>query len=210
MAMKPNQIAQLAQRAAGKTAATGQPASTVTAPMFRQLSAGQKAVETKRANGQLPAAAGQPAGQPESLPLALVVTEAASGLSVALAADQPGQGLPDSLQWTLRATLVEGSLAGHDSVILPVAGEFRAADLAAMSALLSSVQSALDQDRAESQDDSFPRVVTLLAGKFNCRRINLTSHDGATREIGRNQSYIELFRMVESFMARQSAKQSAA
>lgn len=210
MAMKPNQIAQLAQRAAGKPAATRQPASTVTAPVFRQLSAGQKAVETKRANGQLPSA-GQPAGQPESLPLALTVTEADSGLSVALVADQPGQTLPDSLQWTLRASLADGGiLAGHDSVILPVAGDFGAADLAAMSALLSSVQSALDQDRAESQDDSFPRVVTLLAGKFNCRRINLTSHDGTSREIGRNQSYIELFRMVESFMARQSAKQSAA
>jgi hypothetical protein len=157
----------------------------------------RKAVETRKANQQ--AASGQPVsqpGQPTAAETWLAVTEETDRLVC-----QPVSA-GNSADWQVSAAMADGLLTvGMLTVNL---SDATAETAMATAREVGRLQDGLTADRTLSEDASWPRAVSCLAGLCNASRIILQSHDGNEREIGRGQSYMELLRMTDAFVTRQT------
>jgi hypothetical protein len=168
-----------------------------------KLSPQQQAWVTRRQNaGQ----AAKPAADQPTPELHLTVTEGSDGqLTVALIADTE---LPASQQWRITAAATDGSLIGHETVRISLA-DVDAATLADVAKQIGSLQSAIEADRQASDDESFARTISFVAGYFKVKSVILTAAGDKVSEIRRGESYLKLHRFSEEFLKRRSIKQVA-
>jgi hypothetical protein len=179
------------------------------------LTAGQKAAETKRLNAlaisgksaRPVASASKPVASETAEPgLHLTVSADASGLILRIGSD--AAELPECFGWQIMATLKDGRLIGHDVVRLSLS-DADAATLADASREVSELQDGISADQEASDDRTFARVVSYVAGHYAVKSLHLMQPDGTSVEIRRGESYFKLHQYAAEFVARQTTKPAA-